>query len=165
MNRGEWTDDRVDLLRKLWAEGLSASHIAHRMGCFRHCADGGRSAVLGKAHRLKLPDRDTKIRKSIEGRRAGARSSEKRRAAAAARAKPNPRAKSMIELVFDAVPIEPVEELFIPVKDRKGVLQLEAGDCRWPIGDPREPDFHFCGKGKVTGLMMNVQVKDAVFLE
>jgi hypothetical protein len=27
----------------------------------------------------------------------------------------------------------------------KTLLHLEACDCRWPIGDPRLPGFHFCG--------------------
>ena len=30
-------------------------------------------------------------------------------------------------------------------KKRKTVDTLERNDCRWPIGDPREEDFHFCG--------------------
>jgi hypothetical protein len=25
------------------------------------------------------------------------------------------------------------------------LLNLEKQDCRWPIGEPRHPDFHFCG--------------------
>ncbi len=142
-----WNDERVELLKKLWAEGLSASQIANRLSGVT------RNAVIGKVTRLGLPERLVSSRKSSGGRTKSLnKRRERQRAAAAARSKPSPRAKSMIELVFDAVPIEPVEELFIPVKDRKGVLQLEASDCRWPIGDPREPDFHFCGKGKVTGL-------------
>jgi GcrA cell cycle regulator len=27
----------------------------------------------------------------------------------------------------------------------KKLLDLEKHDCRWPIGEPRHPDFHFCG--------------------
>jgi len=36
----------------------------------------------------------------------------------------------------------------IPVHQRKTVGTLNANDCRWPIGDPQRPDFHFCGKPK-----------------
>ena len=43
-----WTDDRVELLKKLWAEGLSASQIANRLGGVT------RNAVIGKVHRLGL---------------------------------------------------------------------------------------------------------------
>jgi hypothetical protein len=28
---------------------------------------------------------------------------------------------------------------------------LEANDCRWPIGDPRDADFHFCGAQQMAG--------------
>ena len=43
-----WTEERVELLRKLWAEGLSASQIAGRLG------EVTRNAVIGKVHRLGL---------------------------------------------------------------------------------------------------------------
>jgi GcrA cell cycle regulator len=36
-------------------------------------------------------------------------------------------------------------------KNKKIVANLEANDCRWPIGDPREFDFHFCGEAKLPG--------------
>ena len=46
-----WTDERVELLKKLWAEGLSASQIAAQLGGVT------RNAVIGKVHRLKLSGR------------------------------------------------------------------------------------------------------------
>src|SRR5918994_5786801 len=46
-----WTDERVELLRKLWSEGLSASQIAAQLGSVT------RNAVIGKVHRLKLSSR------------------------------------------------------------------------------------------------------------
>jgi len=50
-----WTEERIELLAKLWSEGLSASQIAAELG-------GGmsRNAVLGKAHRLGLVRDETK---------------------------------------------------------------------------------------------------------
>ena len=30
-------------------------------------------------------------------------------------------------------------------KKHKTLTELQANDCRWPIGDPREDGFHFCG--------------------
>ena len=39
-----WTEERVELLKKLWAEGLSASQIAARLGGVT------RNAVIGKVH-------------------------------------------------------------------------------------------------------------------
>src|SRR5436189_310715 len=46
-----WTDERVELLKKLWADGLSASQIAAQLGGV------SRNAVIGKVHRLNLPGR------------------------------------------------------------------------------------------------------------
>jgi GcrA cell cycle regulator len=33
----------------------------------------------------------------------------------------------------------------------KTLANLEQSDCRWPIGDPKAPDFHFCGAPKLPG--------------
>jgi GcrA cell cycle regulator len=33
----------------------------------------------------------------------------------------------------------------------KRLLDLGPDDCRWPIGEPRSPDFHFCGKPHAPG--------------
>ena len=46
-----WTDERVEALRRLWGEGLSASQIAKQLG------DVSRNAVIGKVHRLGLEGR------------------------------------------------------------------------------------------------------------
>jgi len=36
-------------------------------------------------------------------------------------------------------------------KKLKTLLDLESHDCRWPIGEPRHPDFHFCGAPQLPG--------------
>ena len=54
-----WNDERVELLKKLWAEGLSASQIAGRLGGVT------RNAVIGKVHRLGLSGRATTSRMKI----------------------------------------------------------------------------------------------------
>ncbi len=46
-----WTDERVETLKKLWTEGLSASQIAAELGGIT------RNAVIGKVHRLGLSGR------------------------------------------------------------------------------------------------------------
>lgn len=38
------------------------------------------------------------------------------------------------------------------VQNRKmGLLDLKSNSCRWPIGEPHEADFHFCGQPVSTG--------------
>ncbi len=34
---------------------------------------------------------------------------------------------------------------------RKTMADLQAKDCRWPLGDPREQGFHFCGAPQLAG--------------
>ena len=36
-------------------------------------------------------------------------------------------------------------------RTRKTVATFQRNDCRWPIGDPKHPDFHFCGAPKLPG--------------
>ncbi len=48
-----WTDERVELLKKMWGEGQSASQIAKELGGVT------RNAVIGKVHRLGLSNRTT----------------------------------------------------------------------------------------------------------
>ena len=31
------------------------------------------------------------------------------------------------------------------------LIDLKLNTCRWPIGDPKDDDFHFCGEQTVTG--------------
>ena len=46
-----WSDERVELLKRLWGDGLSASQIAGQLGGIT------RNAVIGKVHRLGLAGR------------------------------------------------------------------------------------------------------------
>lgn len=46
-----WTEERIELLTRLWGEGRSASQIAAELGGVT------RNAVIGKVHRLKLDNR------------------------------------------------------------------------------------------------------------
>ena len=47
-----WTDERVETLKRMWAEGQSASQIAKELGGVT------RNAVIGKVHRLGLSNRN-----------------------------------------------------------------------------------------------------------
>ncbi len=138
-----WTDERVELLKKLWSEGLSASQIAGRIGSVT------RNAVIGKVHRLGLSGRATTSRMKSHRPRARMANAAKRVAAKPRFAQAgNPAVRA---LYMDAeVYIPPVEELVIPMAERKTIQTLTETSCRWPIGDPQASDFHFCGKTKVA---------------
>ena len=139
-----WTDERVELLKKLWSEGLSASQIAGRLGSVT------RNAVIGKVHRLGLSGRATTSRMKTHrprARMANAKRAAKPRYAVAG----NPAVRGLFAGEGEAY-VPPAEEIVIPLAERKTIQTLTECSCRWPIGDPQMADFHFCGKNKVPAL-------------
>jgi GcrA cell cycle regulator len=161
-----WTEERVEQLRKLWLEGLSASQIAGVLG------DGiTRNAVIGKVHRLKLSGRAKPVSAAPRARPAP-RPAPPRRVAAPSPAAtlgasmmqrramaPTPPMQGATALKMDEqfalhVEIEPVpkvQELFIPVEQRLTLLELTEQTCKWPVGDPLTSDFYFCGQRSNEG--------------
>ena len=141
-----WNDERVEMLKKLWAEGLSASQIAGRLGGVT------RNAVIGKVHRLGLSGRATTSRmKNPRPRLRTAAAQAKRPGKSRFGSIGNPALRALYHPEAEAY-TPPVEELVIPMAERKTIQTLGDCNCRWPIGDPQLVDFHFCGKDKVTGL-------------
>jgi GcrA cell cycle regulator len=141
-----WTDERVETLRKLWAEGLSASQIAAQLGGV------SRNAVIGKVHRLKLSSRGrataapTRQKKATQA--GGAKSVS--RAATVTRSVTASIGATALQQQFDAEPVarqylRPVEDVVVPISRRLQLVQLSERTCKWPNGDPLSEDFHFCG--------------------
>jgi GcrA cell cycle regulator len=140
-----WNDDRVELLKKLWADGLSASQIAGRLGGVT------RNAVIGKVHRLGLSGRATTSRMKSHRPRVRTAQSAKRLMKPRFANVGNPALRNLY--LGDTEPyVPPAEELVIPLNERKYIQTLTDTCCRWPIGDPQLADFHFCGKKKIAGL-------------
>jgi GcrA cell cycle regulator len=151
-----WTDERVEQLRKLWSEGLSASQVAAQLG-------GGvsRNAVIGKVHRMKLSNRGRAPAAPVSAKKkpapvAAAASPEVRTAAhavVAAAAVMRPMATigaTALKAEFDASPalqlaIRPTADNVVPISRRLRLVQLSERTCKWPNGDPLSDDFNFCG--------------------
>jgi GcrA cell cycle regulator len=119
-----WTDERIEQLKSLWTDGLSASRIAKMMGGI------SRNAVIGKVHRLGLAGR------------ACAPRGERIRVAA-----PHKHARVHVP------PPPVIEEEPIVLEDGHFATVLTISDrmCRWPIGDPSDSEFHFCGRNPKSG--------------
>lgn len=127
-----WTDERIETLKKLYDDGLSASQIAAELGGVT------RNAVIGKVCRLGLQRTGVSQRLSRPQ----------------PRHKPQPR-KTVTRLTnhgnrFDYVEVKapaplPIEDGAIPVGQRCTLLDLTSKTCRWPIGTPGDKDFFFCG--------------------
>ena len=158
-----WTDERVELLKKLWMEGLSASQIAGVLG------EGvTRNAVIGKVHRLKLSGRakpanstprvrstprpaGRRLSSAGGGSRAGLAGMMKSRSIGSAPMHGATALKISEDAETEAYTAPQAQELFIPVEERLTLLQLNEHTCKWPIGDPLTPDFYFCGQHSDEG--------------
>ncbi|GIK48012.1 MAG: hypothetical protein BroJett013_07090 [Alphaproteobacteria bacterium] len=135
MSAEDWTEERVNKLKTLWAQGLSCSQIAAQLG-------GGftRNAVIGKRMRLGLPDRMT------AGRSYPARAKRTVKVERPRVAKPKP------------APVEPPRPIIcdlapLVLENGKpaGVFDLTDSMCKFPIGDPSDSDFAFCGRESSHG--------------
>jgi len=141
-----WTDERVELLKKLWEEGHSATQISIRLG-----QGVTRNAVIGKVHRLNLAGRaqpqraptprSPKVREpSAPGR---PRSPLTLPTAGSSALKPIMRTAPL------AAPLPEPKPLRLVDNDRGDgritILQLSDKTCKWPSGDPGSEDFCFCG--------------------
>ncbi len=146
-----WTDERVEKLKRLWAEGLSASQIAAQLGGV------SRNAVIGKVHRLNLPGR-AKAGGSSSAARPAKRTAAPQRPAnfqarpAATATRTVTRAagatllKEEIEVeAFQEVEVSRPLNVVVPISRRLALTELTERTCKWPIGDPMKDDFHFCG--------------------
>ena len=138
-----WTDERVEQLKILWAEGLSASQIARQLGGI------SRNAVIGKVHRLKLSGRGRAS--SAQPRQKKASSATPKPAArSASRPVPASVGATALQTRFEAEPVarrapDAVEDVVVPISRRLRLIELSERTCKWPVGDPLSEDFHFCG--------------------
>jgi len=193
-----WTDERIDQLRRLWGQGMTASQIAEDLGGV------SRNAVIGKAHRLGLDARPSPVKGG------GSASSDAAAPAAAPSAAAPPPAPVVEKATAPAPaprpaptpapaapvaaptpmgashgnPIPPAPQIpqqqmvrsigpggfqrqtpgeqtapitpapprrLVPAKPsaemagKTSLLDLNDKICKWPLGHPGEPDFHFCG--------------------
>ena len=116
--------------------------------------DISRSAVLGKIHRLGI------VELSPYGGTRGQRPAGKKIRGARTRggehhvAEERPREKRPVPTwVTDAKPFidDPLSDTDIALPQRRSFLELSDHTCRWPVGDPSNSDFFFCGAEPLQG--------------
>lgn len=161
-----WTDERVELLTKLWGDGLSASQIAAQLGGV------SRNAVIGKVHRLKLSRRGTTPATAPRAKKAATATTTTAAAAPAPTPAPATPRVSMstgaaaspvrstviksvgatalkieeeVEIEDVVADLRPTGDVVIPISRHLTLMQLTERTCKWPNGDPMHDDFHFCG--------------------
>lgn len=117
-----WTPEKIKSLKKLWQKGKSTVEIGKALGI-------SKNAVVGKVHRLELAARPSPIKSAGAVKKTTAKTADK------ASGKSGVKSQSKTKVKNDKVTL----------------MDLKLTSCRWPIGDPKDADFHFCGKPAQTG--------------
>jgi GcrA cell cycle regulator len=128
-----WTEERVEMLKRLWQNGLSASQIAAELGGVT------RNAVIGKVHRLGLSGRGQPTSSIKRQRRTHAPGVRRVRQTVSV---------GNLALKADAyaeTEYRPRRDIVVPIAKKLSIFALTEHTCKWPIGDPGHEDFHFCG--------------------
>lgn len=129
----DWTDERCDRLRLMCAspERPSAGQMGIDLGV-------SRNAIIGKVARLGLVLPNHGVR-SPTGRSASPGRPKRKHGF-------HPNTRTVCQQ-----PVEPIivtneaTDQAIPIEQRRTLVELEPGMCRWPVGHPGTPDFFFCG--------------------
>jgi GcrA cell cycle regulator len=124
-----WTEHRVAILQKLWLAGYSAAQCACLLGTTT------RNAVISAVNRKGLGAGGARSHNRVAMPRTPR--ARKPRDTFNRPAAPAPTLRRQ--------PPPPVDDLAIPLEQRRSLMQLDSLCCHWPVGDPREPDFFFCG--------------------
>jgi GcrA cell cycle regulator len=141
-----WTNERIESLQKLWLAGWSASRIAAELG-----APITRNAVIGKVYRLGLSGRAKAAPSNVLDSPAHQKAPRRpQRHASSPRVVGNT-ALALQSLVFEVPVAEPAREVVVPISEPVTILELRESMCRWPIGDPAQSEFRFCGAKKLPG--------------
>jgi GcrA cell cycle regulator len=156
-DKAPWTEERVETLKKLWADGLSASQIAGKLGL-----GVTRNAVIGKVHRLNLAGRVNTPRaqspRTVRKPNGDAQASTPRgpsrpsmpptAGATALKTYAQPHSNPRLQPLPEPKPLRLVES---SKEGRITILHLSDKTCKWPIGDPQHDEFCFCGHGPREG--------------
>ncbi|RYG92902.1 GcrA cell cycle regulator [Loktanella sp. IMCC34160] len=168
-----WTDERVELLKKMWGEGQSASQIAKELGGVT------RNAVIGKVHRLGLSNRSggggtggaAAAKPATKEKPAPTKAKAEPKAPSKPKADPKPAAEKE-ETDPAPIPMSAARRAIIPAGQplppqpstneidpealakvnevektakKLSLMELTERTCKWPIGDPATEEFWFCG--------------------
>jgi GcrA cell cycle regulator len=140
----DWTDDVIERLKALWAEGLSTAEIGRRLGI-------SKNAVVGKAHRLSLTARPSPIRRGPPGE-APKRPVTKR---VTGPTLPTMAAPPTRETATATLPEPAVRSVVAPAAPSLRAVGRSGGGrliaCCWPIGEPGTRSFRFCDAGSLPG--------------
>ena len=127
-----WTNEMIDQLKQMWKKGFTTNEIAKELGV-------SKNSIIGKVHRLNLTARPSPIKKK---EKAPASDTSTKPAVRTAEIKETKEAKDSKPQKITISPIEVTAHKNTCLK----LGELDGHTCRWPIGDPKDDNFCFCGK-------------------
>ena len=138
-NNNAWPQERCEKLIELHGKGFSGGEIARMLSTPEWT--GTRSAVCGQISRLRSAGALPPSKPHPNARR--------RVGAAVPSAVSAARLKAVPQKTYAA----PIKQAVNVVDETKRIPfeALTAHSCRWPIGDPTDPDFGYCGEKKLAG--------------
>ena len=119
-----WNQQKVEDLKKLWNEGVATSRIGEQLGFTKN-------AVIGKAFRLGLERRQNSRKKTAHSQSVSSVTMY-RETSAPGHSQIAPKRE-----------VTRRREKFSFKKSIVGTGSFKS--CQWPIGDPLEEGFHYCG--------------------
>ncbi len=150
-----WTDQMVEDLKRMWKEGLTTGEIGRRLNV-------SKNSIVGKVHRLGLSGRPSPIKKKSDAEKTAApkTSPVKENKPKAENTKfeaPKSEAPKATTPTYKTIKEEKTsfEPKFMPKLSSKensqpkqniSLTELDNHTCRWPLGDPKDENFRFCGK-------------------
>lgn len=149
----DWTDVDVAALKEKWAAGWSASQIGDSIGRTRN-------AIISKVHSQKLPVPQGKRVKSGPRKRIKPKPTTPTPPPAARlrngydpSLRRNPSHNILAAITIAGTEPGLSEKLKGEAPDGTGIklIDLDESRCRWPKGDPAQPDFEFCGARSIPG--------------
>jgi GcrA cell cycle regulator len=115
-----------EILKSRW-KTFSSTEIASALNA-QFGINLTRNAVIGRINRLGLAEKRSWMPKIYKKRLSN-----------------SPRRSAPARPKYDVELPDLLSDLQTPIEQRKSLLDLTAGTCRWPVGDPQSPEFFFCG--------------------
>lgn len=164
MTGSRWTDERIDYATRRWKEGGSGAEIAAELNETGTGLTFTKNSVICKMFRLGLSfqggsrdgrssaDRVTRVRTEKTGV-ARVRSAAKPAKSQDRAPKEVRQAQSRVtRLINDTTIVAPqMPETTFYGSD--AVQSLVDNACKWPVGDPLNPDFRFCCSPQESGFV------------
>mgnify|MGYP001463885435 CR=1 FL=1 len=141
----KWTAAELEILQTKWAH-LSATQLMYLL------PGRSRNSIIGKVCRMGLTAATrkgwTKAPASNGPRNPGKYPRQRRKSGSNVGARDAGIQHRIVMGLPQPAQVAPEDDQLIPVDQRRSLFNLGQG-CKWPVGNPRDRDFFFCGAARI----------------